>query len=780
MIASIIVAQTAGMSLGAVLGQAPPRFLAGHLSVPIVALLSVGSAIGAVVAGGSPTGWVPLDRALVAALGAGVVWLGASAQPRKVLLAAVAASVAAIGSDVHPVAFAASGLVLAAALTDRRDPFLTAVASAMVLQVALRLDGPDVPGLTALAAAVVLAPVVTSGGSRLTPQVRRRLRRTAIVLGVGGVMAAALAGGTALAARSSLNDGVTLLGGGTGFDSQDGGQDVALRLRAADDAFARARGILRWSRAATVVPIVAQHWRALYEGAVSGQTLSRVGARTAGSTTVRDLRIEDGRIPLATLAALGPTLDDAAAGLDSAHRRLSAAESDWLVSPLRSRIRDATEQVGDTRAGVADAARALPLLPALLGDPVPRRYFLMIQTPAELRATGGFMGDFGEITAEGGRMQLSRFGRVLDLYPKSILDVRRLEGPPDYLARYGRFRPEQELGNVNLSPDLPTVARVIDSLYTQAGGQRIDGVIAVDPFALAAFLRVIGPVQVASWPAPITADNVTNVLLFEQYQRIQSPERLSFLADLAQEVWRRLTTGSAVSPRQLFSALAEAVRGKHLQMVTTGAGEESLFDELGVSGRMAPVDGDFLGVVTQNAGGNKLDAYLHRKVDYRAELDPTTGSLRAHLRLTLENRAPASGLPAYVNGSIDPPVPESHNRLYISVYTPWQVSRAALDAEPLAMAAESELGRRVYSTYAVVKPGGSTTLELDFEGSLPKGSAYTLGLHRQPTVEPDDVRTSLVVPSGWAAGDAGSRRWIMSRRFDDDETVRVPVRPWWR
>ena len=129
---------------------------------------------------------------------------------------------------------------------------------------------------------------------------------------------------------------------------------------------------------------------------------------------------------------------------------------------------------------------------------------------------------------------------------------------------------------------------------------------------------------------------------------------------------------------------------------------------------------------------------------------------------------------------MQPPLPESHNRLYISVYTPWQASRAALDEAPLAMAAENELGRRVYSTYAVVEPGGSTTLELELEGKLPEGSEYTLGLHRQPTVEPDDLRTSLVVPSGWAAGDAGSRSWSVTRRFDDDETVRVPVRPWWR
>lgn len=780
MIASIIVAQTAGMSLGALLREARPRLLPVQLSRPWLVGIVSSSAIGAILAGGSPTGLVPLDVVLVASLGAGVVGLGSRATPRAALLSAVLASVAAIGSEVHPVAFAASGLVLVTALAARRDPFLTAVVSGMVTQVALRLDQPRVPGLTALAAAVVLAPIAVSGMSQLALRARRRLARGALLLGLVAMVGAALVAGTALAARASLNRGVELLGNETTLSGRAGSDELSVRLTAAEDAFGSARNILRWSRPTAVIPVVGQQWRALHAAAVSGQTLSALGAQVSASATVRDLRIRDGQIPLATLAALIPTLDDASVGLRSARRRLSAADSAWLIPPLGGRLRDAAGRVRDAEAGVGDASAALPLLPALLGETFPRRYFLMIQTPAELRATGGFMGNYGEITADGGRLRLSRFGPIRDLYPRDSADVRRLEAPPDYVARYGRFRPEQELGNVNVSPDLPTVARVIDGLYAQAGGLPVDGVITVDPIALAAFLRVVGPVQVPSWPEPITSENVNGILLFGQYEQFQSSERKDFLGEVAQEVWRRLTTGSSLTPQQVFGALGAAVRGKHLQMVTTKQQEEPLFDGLGVSGRMAPPDGDFLGVVTQNAGGNKLDAYLHRRVDYRAELDPATGDLRGHLRVTLENRAPGSGLPAYVYGLAEPPLPEGHNRLYVSVYTPWRLADARLDGNPLPMAAENELGRRVYSTYVVIPPGESRTLALDLGGRLPEASQYTLRLHRQATVEPDDVRTTLVVPSGWAVGDGGDRRWSSRRPFDDDETVRLPLRSWWR
>jgi len=45
-------------------------------------------------------------------------------------------------------------------------------------------------------------------------------------------------------------------------------------------------------------------------------------------------------------------------------------------------------------------------------------------------------------------------------------------------------------------------------------------------------------------------------------------------------------------------------------------------------GRVVPsVHGDFLGVVTQNAEGNKIDWYLRRSIDYRAVLNRTTDQI---------------------------------------------------------------------------------------------------------------------------------------------------------
>ena len=44
--------------------------------------------------------------------------------------------------------------------------------------------------------------------------------------------------------------------------------------------------------------------------------------------------------------------------------------------------------------------------------------------------------------------------------------------------------------------------------------------------------------------------------------------------------------------------------------------------ELGISGRLEPVNSDALAVTTSNFAGNKIDYYLNRSVDYRVAAHP--------------------------------------------------------------------------------------------------------------------------------------------------------------
>ncbi|MEA2687114.1 MAG: hypothetical protein QOE93_2309 [Actinomycetota bacterium] len=770
----LAVAEVVGFAAAsALLVRLPP--LTGDRLRRCVAAVAVASAAGAVVAGGAATGWTPLDAVLRAALGAGVVVAASRAGSVPALIAAAIALAGSWGSDVMPVAALATGVALAPAMTRRTHVFVDLVTAALVVQVVLRLDHAT-RGVSALLAVAALAPLVVAGGRRLEPPLRRTLVRVAAGVGAFMVLGTVLGAAAALLARPSLQQGVDVLAGGgvtrVGLEATTTEDRLDTALRSFTDA--RATLDAWWARPAAAVPVVSQHLRLLRTVAASGQELSASGVRAVAGGGIAGLTITNGRIPLERIPALAPVLDDTVRQLAVAHRRLDAARSTWLLPPLGHRVDKERAKLDAAESAARGLARALPELPALLGANEPRRYFLAVQTPAEARAGGGYMGNYGEITADNGQLELSKFGRIFQLEDQLKAKAIDLQAPPDYLARYARFDPTHVWSAINVSPDFPTVAAVIGALYPEAGGQPIDGVIAVDPSALAGLLTLVGPVSVEGWPEPITAANAEQILYFDQYVGLDYFDRVDFLGEVARQVWGRLTTGSLPSPQELLPALGPAVRGKHLLMTATRPAESRLLDEAGVSGRMAPVDGDFLGVVTQNAGGNKIDAFLHRQVDYDVRLDPGTGQLTGTAKVVLRNDAPASGLPGPVIGNLFD-LPSGTNKLYLSVYTPWALAGATVDGHPVVLEAQDELGRRVYSTGLVIPPGSSTTVVLRLSGQLPPGvKGYRLDVHRQTTVVPEDVRTSLTVPSGWRIGDGGTK-WAKGGDLDANRTVELAV-----
>ena len=78
-----LAAEPLGFAVGALLLRLRPQTRDGE-PVSVFAVVAGVSAIGAVVSGGSPTGWAPLDVVLLAVLGAGAVFDGTFASRRCV------------------------------------------------------------------------------------------------------------------------------------------------------------------------------------------------------------------------------------------------------------------------------------------------------------------------------------------------------------------------------------------------------------------------------------------------------------------------------------------------------------------------------------------------------------------------------------------------------------------------------------------------------------------------------------------------------------------------
>src|SRR5690606_32250414 len=120
-------------------------------------------------------------------------------------------------------------------------------------------------------------------------------------------------------------------------------------------------------------------------------------------------------------------------------RRLAEVRSPLLVGLVADRLEALADQVGDARTTAETASAALDVGPDLLGVDRPRRYFLVAHTPSEMRGVGGFMGSWGELVIDGGRLELTRTGQVRELTTGGPDPAdRRIEGQPEFVTHWGQ------------------------------------------------------------------------------------------------------------------------------------------------------------------------------------------------------------------------------------------------------------------------------------------------------------------------------------------------------
>ncbi len=174
----------------------------------------------------------------------------------------------------------------------------------------------------------------------------------------------------------------------------------------------------------------------------------------------------------------------------------------------------------------------------------------MVQQTSESRGTGGLPGGFAVLEASKGKLRVSAQGTDADLVNGPIAPPPGV--PQDYIDFYqpdGAFNLWQ---NVNVSPNLPVVARVVAARWKRQSGQQVDGVIALDALALAGILRGSGPIDVGDGKT-ITPEQVPDFLAVGQYVGVpadlqrRSAARKDRLTQVARVATARLTGGGGSS-----------------------------------------------------------------------------------------------------------------------------------------------------------------------------------------------------------------------------------------
>ncbi|MEV0595069.1 DUF4012 domain-containing protein [Nonomuraea cavernae] len=448
------------------------------------------------------------------------------------------------------------------------------------------------------------------------------------------------------------------------------------------------------------------------------------------------------------LEAAAPTLDTAAGRIAAARTRLAATPADTGLATLDA-ARDTALHEVDRLGGWLDlAADAGALLPPMLGNDGPRRYFLGFQTNAEARGTGGLVGAFGILKTDRGEFGIKRLAANSGLEPISrpVVDHGRA-----FRSRYGKS-PLYLLANSNLSPHFPYAARTWTALWERQTHQRLDGAIATDPVGLSYLLQLIGPVTLPGGEK-VTADNVIDLTERTAYERYSNQrERKRFLITIATAVSEALPRAS-IDPAALMSTLSRIAEERRIQIWSRRNAEQKRLAATPLGGELPRRPEPFAGLVVNNSGGNKLDYYLKRSLEY--ELGPcrADGTRVSRVRVSLFNDVPRRKLAPYASSRLDSPdrhhAPGS-NLLWVSLFASVGAKSGGMkvDGKPATLFREVERSHPVYSTMLELGPRQTRTLEFLM---LEPATAAPPHVPVQPLVHPQ--RSQIIEnPDGCASG----------------------------
>lgn len=474
------------------------------------------------------------------------------------------------------------------------------------------------------------------------------------------------------------------------------------------------------------------------------------------------------------------------------HLAASAGELrkvDVLALPSRARPAVATGIARAEEADelLADAEAGFEILPGFLGADGPRRYLLGMQNSAELRGTGGAMLRFARITLDRGRFRLDSSSSVYKIdenrEPISIPlpdDAWYVAGIPD----------AQRFGNSNWSPDWPLTSNLTLS-YGRASKpsfQTFDGVIGVDPIAMELLLPGAGGYSLGANERGlrINATKVVHYVLNKAYAtKPNAGRRRAVLQDIVEGFYRSLLKPS--KPSELAGGMGESLGSKHMQVWLRAGREQAFIRRMNWDGSIQRAkNNDYLYIVEQNVGGNKLNYFEEMKSSMDVTLSQSAAEVTTRVHVANDVFLPQ---PRYVLGAIKP---VGYHRPMLNVYVPgnaelidaaWKGER--VDTSPTTELAtwqggipptHEERDKRVWSATLLLAPGKDGEVRYDYRvpgvvRTVGDRKLYRLVLQRQPKVRPEEMSVRITPPPG-----AGEVRAPGFRRDGDAYVWSKPLR----
>ncbi|MBC7257167.1 MAG: DUF4012 domain-containing protein, partial [Chloroflexi bacterium] len=222
--------------------------------------------------------------------------------------------------------------------------------------------------------------------------------------------------------------------------------------------------------------------------------------------------------------------------------------------------------------------------------------------------------------------------------------------PPPAPLREIMLAPVLVFRDANWSPDFPTSAQVLASLYQSGTGEDVSAIVAIDTSFVRMILGALGPIPVPGYDVTITQENAIEVAIGFWEAPIGAPSIRERGADFQSWLAHRKDFGGAVleailararaldisDGTRLASAIGSAIARKHILFWAADPKAQYILEQFGMAGTLASSEGDYLLVLDTNVGWNKVDRHIARAIAYDITLGvPSEG----RVCLTYRNQA---------------------------------------------------------------------------------------------------------------------------------------------
>ncbi len=347
------------------------------------------------------------------------------------------------------------------------------------------------------------------------------------------------------------------------------------------------------------------------------------------------------------LGKLNNKLSEAEGNIGVLQARLNGDYS-WIPAKWKMDAQKQMKKVEEVREQLGVAKKFVEVLPEFLGlDAKAKQYMVLFQNESELRPTGGFIGSYGILRFEN--------GRLLGLDIKDVYEADgQLKGhvEPPWEIKTVLNEAKWFMRDANWKADFTKTSADIQWFLDKEIGQKVDGVIGINLAVAKSFLKVIGEIYVSDFKETINDSNLYEQAEFYAETKFfpGSVQKASFLGAVGKQLFEEIKGLDMEKKAGLLQSMVDLLEQNEIQISLNNKAAAEIITNLGWDGKIyngkcgvGDCITDYLYIVEANLGVNKANYFLNRNIDQAINIGQN--QIERVLKINYENTAKNNNWP---------------------------------------------------------------------------------------------------------------------------------------